>query len=687
MIQRYLEIRWAVLAAMVLGGGACAGGGDNFPVPMGSGDASLPERTVAETGPGGNGGGGGGTGGTGGRDGGIMVGDGGISTVTVEIDSPMKDAVQKGADRFTPSVNVIVDSRSASDPDVVSELVVLVTKVGARMPGPSTRLNQTKIDRVPEAPVEIYRFTGTPVDLSMMDSGSYELLARARTLAGQVVENKVAFVIDAGPVIRIDSPEENKAYRSTATVNVNISDAMFGPVDPADVTMTLGQQPLVFNRPAAGGSQYTATIEFTKYVPPLEGDQLLTVRAQNRNKTMAVAMRRFAADDKGPMITSTVPTTGALIGRVITISATVTDPAGVDPKVVAVVAHGDVTFEVRLNPPTAGGAANVYQALFDTTRLPINALYPSISFRASDTLGNESAVGYLVSLDNTPPIADLDPPEDFRLVKTFEEIDRCSWPFDPVGNDAVDDGQMMNVHQLFDVRARIEDRGNTPLFGGADLVPISGIDDTRAHLLILDDTSQVLVVDTNADGLCDDINPLLTPTTTPMSAKDALLINMVPVPVAGTGDYTPVMPPAGAPCISGTQSMRPPLLCGTTSLTAAIPYTTAGTPAIYTIPPVVAGDVLQCVGRQFDSLGSSIKDGWICMAVAVSDKLGNMQVSRPLRVCVDKDGQGGECSGTAPMPNCTGTATNVSGTVPMVDPTKPCMQWRRFPTNEYRKAL
>ena len=62
-----------------------------------------------------------------------------------------------------------------------------------------------------------------------------------------------------------------------------------------------------------------------------------------------------------------------------------------------------------------------------------------------------------------------------------------------------------------------------------------------AQLLILDDTSQPLVVNTNpvargskpADTLCDAINPLLVPTTRPMTAKDALLITLFPIAARG----------------------------------------------------------------------------------------------------------------------------------------------------------
>ncbi len=116
----------------------------------------------------------------------------------------------------------------------------------------------------------------------------------------------------------------------------------------------------------------------------------------------------FVSDNTGPSITNTVPALGSMIGSVITISATVDDPAGVDASsVVAVVGNGDQNFEVAL---VVDRGWQVYSSLFDTTKLPSYAIFPTISFRARDVLGNESTVSYELSLDNTPPIIDLDPP-------------------------------------------------------------------------------------------------------------------------------------------------------------------------------------------------------------------------------------------------------------------------------------
>jgi hypothetical protein len=663
-----------LLAALLVVG--CGGEKANFPLPTPGDDSGLPNRMVLDVGALPEVGGA--------RD----ASDGGASdavfvTVTVEIKSPTKGAVARAADRFTPSVNVLIDSAKASQADTVSEVTATVTKMGAKMSAASAKLNETKNDQAAGSTVAVHQFTDTPVDISMLEGGNYELKVSAKTVGNLTAESTVTFMVDSGPIIRIDKPVENNYYRDVATVDVTVTDPLFGV---EAVTMWLGQTQLQINGPMGPNmSQYSGTIQFNTYDPPLEGDQLLTVRATNKMKTETVLRRKFVADNKGPTIINTVPKTGDLIGRVITVSAQVTDPAGVlDSSVVAVIAHGDMMFEVKLLPAPAGSTApaGTYQALFDTARLPINALFPSISFRASDNPGNQSSVGYLVSLDNTPPVADLDPPNDFRLVKKDGDFDRCSWPFDPLGYDSVNDGD--SVNQVYDIRARVEDQGNMPLAGGVDFTPIAGLDDTRVQLLILDDVSRPLVVDTNGDGVCDAINPTLTPTTTPMSSSDALLINLAPISPAGGGNFVPLPPPANAPCVSGLAPKPPDPLCDTSDLTVVIAYA-ATLPAIWTIPPIVA-DNHQCLGRQFDGLGNHVQDGWACVAVAAADKLGNMQVSRPLRVCIDKDGVGGECGAGRPaMPDCTGTQTAAKPNI-VIDATKACRPWRSYPQGEYRRT-
>ncbi len=595
---------------------------------------------------------------------------GGTVTVSVFIDSPKVGGVAPTQVRFTPEVRVLLQATGGAS-DSVKEVSAVVSPSGMGAKGSaSVKLNQTKLTAPPESTTSTFTFSDTPLDLSSLVSGEYNLTVTAVTVSGAMANATLKFLVDTGPIIRVDSPREKQPYRSSAAVDVTITDLpLSAPIQ--NVSITLGQEPLMFMK-GPGADQYTATILFRDYKPPLAGDQILTVRAENKHGTKAVLVRQFVADDVGPSISGTQPVLGELVGKVVLISAVVSDPAGVlDSSVIAVIAHGDSKFEVKL---AGTGAGKPFTGLFDTSRIPnpTTVLFPHISFRASDSLGNESSIGYLLSLDNTPPLADLDSPT-VRGLKKVDPIVICSRAFDPLGSRAVNDGD--SVGQLYYVRARIEDFGNTPVDNSGDFIPIAGIEDSRVQLLMLNDTSQALVVDTSEppDGICDAVNPLVRPTTTPMSSKDALLVNLTPIAPKGTAYYGP--DPTIA-CGKGTDKAPPEPVCEDVNdlLTKVMSYSLGSFPAVYGIPPVV-NDRVQCLGRQFDNLGSNVMSGWVCLAVAVSDKLGNAQVSRPIRVCV-----GGNCSGA--MPDCTGTQVSSSPT-PVIDRSRRCRAWRSYEPEEF----
>jgi hypothetical protein len=612
------------------------------------------------------------------------------ATVTLVIVKPTAGAAMpvRSYEGLIPEATVTIDVPAGAMADTVTDITATLGGDLLLTGGPSIKLNATNIERPPESRTTIFHYGETPMNLGSLASGEYELTVSVTTLGKVKVERTVLFLIDAGPQIRIESPKENDSKKSHAVIDVSVSDPLFGPILPQNIVMTLGQTKLNFATTGVG--TYTTDVVFNEYMPPLQGQLAVTVEATNSKGTSAKLTRRFSADDQGPLITGASPKEGDLIGKVITISAQVSDTAGVDPNtVVAVVAHGNSSYQVKLQPAPAGSMlpAGTYLAAFDTTQLPVTALFPSISFRARDTLGNESSFGYLVSLDNTPPMADLDPPANLRLAKVGE-LGRlhCSHQFDPLGSDAIDD--LDTVGQLFDVRARIQDQGNSPADGSTpDFTPISQIDETKVQLLILDDTSQPLVVDTDGDGgtctvgapcACDSINPLLTPTTAPVSgASYALVINMIPVPVGGGADFTlDTLVPYPVGCDVGIDTSPPAFLCATTNLTVAMSYSTSTKSAIWTLSPVVS-DGLQCAGRQFDALANNISNGWACLAVAVTDKLGNASVSRPIRICVNRDGTGSAC--TLPAPDCTGTVTSKPGLTPIVvNKALPCKPWRLY---------
>ncbi|MBW2278353.1 MAG: hypothetical protein JRF63_12735, partial [Deltaproteobacteria bacterium] len=329
---------------------------------------------------------------------------------------------------------------------------------------------------------------------------------------------------------------------------------------------------------------------------------------------------------------------------------------------------------------------------FDTRALLDTMVFPTIVVRAQDSVGNQSSLGMVVTLDNQPPLISLDPPR-MREYKFNAESKswECSWLFDPLGGydpfgdlpdpdgdapdagDAADDGQ--TVWQLTEIRVRVEDRGNEATSGSGVLIPHSGVDPVSVQLFVLDDEDGALLVDTNDDGYCDEINPLLKPTSVPMAGNEAAVIDLVALEPSGQADFTgnpdpaedpgqPFFsgvvghPEAALPCTIGTVSDQPLALCFTSPGTRIGQTPLGELPIIYSIPPV-NDDV--CYGTPFDSVATNISDGWACVAVRALDYLGNVGISAPLRLCFDSDGnQDAGCGNwgdidTDPAHDCTGT--------------------------------
>jgi hypothetical protein len=430
-----------------------------------------------------------------------------------------------------------------------------------------------------------------------------------------------------------------------------------------------------------GPGRYHGLIELGHFDPPLVDEQLFRVVARNQRGTRAEAATVFFVDEDGPAITETTPRDGAVIGGVVRISARVADASGVlGPSVVAFI--GDDTregFEVPLAPEL--DAPGVFSALFDTRKLTacrpspdtgLCIVWPNLSFRAADLLGNETVVAYDLGVDNQPPTIDLDPP-NMRVTKFDGGLRRwvCSWSFDPVGpshrlGDMPDDG--CGVGQAFDLRARVEDQGNRAT--GLKLAPIATVVPASVVAYVLDDTSRPLAVDLDGDGACDAINPELIPTTNPpRMSNEILAVRLAPLKPTGDADFTPDPSLDGSSCPPGRDPAAPPPLCLQQEMTLALGYSAASgpEPAIWAIEPT---DQPWCVGSQLDAQANQIADGWACLAVVATDKVGNSSVSHPLRVYIDRSAatlqnRAGLCplppASAGPPPDCTGRYDTKAG--------------------------
>jgi hypothetical protein len=515
-------------------------------------------------------------------------------------------------------------------------------------------------------------YSGSLSLASGLPTGAYDVTVNASSSGGKTASQTVSFEINAGPSLTVNSPLPGKHYTKSVVVEVVADAGMFGPLMSLDATVA--GMPLTL-ADAGVPNTFRATVDFNSYHPPLVGDQLLIISAtDNMNQTSEIRLV-FNVDNTGPTITMTTPKAEDIVGGIVLFSALIQDPAGVLASSVIAVIGDDTSsaaFELALQPI----GASTYGLLFDTAKLtkcpqpPVPGaciLYPTVSFRASDELGNESALGYNFRLDNIGPVADLDPPpiRESRLEADASlpggEGKVCSWKFDPLSpelylGDDPHDGAV--VPQVFDLRARIQDDGNAP--PGTKLVPYSGVDPDNTSVYILDDTSQVLIVDTDGDGVCDDINPQLVPTTDPPTQNNQVLkIRLAPVMPRGEAVMVkdPSLPDAVSGCYPGANADAPPVLCFY-QLPVAIGYAGAS-PAIWTLEPV---DAKWCFGSQFDSLANNIQPGWACIAVRSLDLLGNRSVSEVLRVFITEDGQP-PAGGIGTPPTCTGSYDMASNQV------------------------
>jgi hypothetical protein len=364
-----------------------------------------------------------------------------------------------------------------------------------------------------------------------------------------------------------------------------------------------------------------------------------------------------------------------MVSGIIQVNASVTDMAGV-ASVVGTFAHD---YEFTLFP--VGG--NNYSGSFDTRIAGTEEIFPLIEVRARDEVDNEAVASTVLALDNTRPILDMDPDDVYEYVCVDDGTNgcpqECSQEFDPVGNLAANDGQTLG--QLSAFRVRAEDFGNQPKTNQGFVTPLAGLNEGSVEILILDDTSIDLLVDTDGDGVCDDFNPFVVPTTDPPEPGEPLQahkIGLSAVAVQGNSWTNENLNASAGACYPGLEDTLPPPWIGTTGDARRIPggLSVSGPyglrevgNVIFAQGPFDAGNVL---GVPFDALLNNMSDGWACVAARGLDDLGNVNVSAPLRVCFDKDGDGQDDTGASLAAQGCDALYGNNGTPP-IDCTSDCL--------------
>lgn len=496
------------------------------------------------------------------------------------------------------------------------------------------------------------------LDVADFDNGALQIRCTASDLADAPKTNSgsIDTFLDLGPKIEIFSPIAGQSYGQQVDISFSVTEVPVAPDDVGAVvdavTVTVGGIDVLVED--TGGGNYFGTVVFDDpaFVPELSGQVEIQVTASNVRADLPVSSAAetvFVADINGPVIAVTAPDPGEVVGGFITITATISDTAGV-ATVLARIAH---QFEIELEP----SSGNNFSGTFDSRVLPDFFVFPLVEVIALDAVGNETGVGRVVTVDNRPPLVALDPPRIREYYCPIPEGEstvscdpsnadpmECSASIDPVGSDAVNDGQTLG--QLIELRARIEDQGNGPLSPTTGVaIPHAGVDHDEVRLYVLDDSDGALLVDLDNDGVCDDINPEIVPTSFPTASNEAAVASMVPISPGGESFYPETLDDIGtfagledSGCAGALDfdATPPDTLCTTTDSTIVKPAVD-GDNAIFTLAPITEAS---CMGNAFDAPASNISDGWACVAVRSQDLLGNTRVSPPLRVCIDFDGDG-----------------------------------------------
>ena len=226
-------------------------------------------------------------------------------------------------------------------------------------------------------------------------------------------------------------PIAGKSYKRSLTIEVVATDA-FGlrAAHRPPRSATSRSRSSTPASPTPSGARSTST----RQMPPLFGDQLLTVvadqrqRAAHRGAGHLPHRQRRSRSSRAP-----TPCPGEIVGGIVEISAVIQDNAGVlDSSVIAVIGDDTSTplFELPLKPQGGG----VYSALFDSAQLtsctdpPATGLcivFPTMSFRASDCSATRPSSATSSPSTTSPPVADLDSAEPARHRRSTES---CAAP-------------------------------------------------------------------------------------------------------------------------------------------------------------------------------------------------------------------------------------------------------------------
>jgi hypothetical protein len=391
--------------------------------------------------------------------------------------------------------------------------------------------------------------------------------------------------------------------------------------------------------PDDGAYDVTVSLNDTAVFPDvLSGTVPVTITARNRREPTPATRTFtywFVIDGEGPVVKITDPKNSDVVGGQVPLHFTVVDELSpVDRESIV----------VRLNTTNhrygEGGtwldSGSEYTFLFDSVQAQEDVFsQATITISATDEAGNTgSGAALTVNLDNQAPIVDLNPP----MVREQKPApnDYCSLPFDPIGTLPPADLSSVMRAQYF--RALVWERTNQA--PGQLVLFHAGTDEGSVFLYMQPDPSEPFLVDgDDGDGICSDL--IDTREQLPFQQLEGLS----PQGNSWFGSMandTEVLPDGCS--YEGLSAPEPLCQPFGSDMTRVIQWDyDSQVPVIYATS--VVGSSAACVGSHWET--AQFAEGWACFAARALDRVGNVGISPPLRVCID--------NGIDPPPDCSGT--------------------------------
>lgn len=498
------------------------------------------------------------------------------------------------------------------------------------------------------------------LSLVTIPSGLVSFRCSAEDTAKHASVTQIDALLDHGPAIEFVQPLSMTAHALSKPLDIEFTvtsvplteddeqaEVTAVSLDIAGVDIDLGDAEV-----EAGHYRLQVNLAEARFTPAPNGPVPLTVRASNQRKPKAVTAtvaQEAAIDGAGPTISIQSPLDKAVVGGNVQLKFTITDPiSGTDPNTVKV-SLNSVDHPYDPSSDQWSLVNGVYTYEFDSRLVKDAKVQITVNIGASDKVGNAAtAVSELLYLDNFPPDVDLDP---LNIRSKSLSSGRCSVSFDPVGEEAESDLGMANVASIF--RAVVWD--NTNSVKEIKELHFSNTNLGSVRLFLEGDAAKPLLIDKSEDGVCDEVAQVDSTNSIMLSGIDR---QHSPWYSSEGAAVAPAAAALGCPVELNVGTQPKNLCTGEKSdMWQVIEDSYNKTPVIFGAS-VTAG--LECTGVAWEFTGKLEEDGWVCLAARAVDNVGNVGISRPLRVCVDDpaiDGTPPCANSSTTPPTCTDGCT------------------------------